>query len=91
MKHEQHLHIIGKVEEASPSYRAGLRENDVIVFVGTTNVEKMSHDEVKVMIRAMALTTNHVQLTVLSKRDLPRYKVLQEKGLIDWSVMGLER
>jgi len=91
LKHEKHLHIIGQVEHASPSYRAGLRENDVIIFVGKTNVEKMSHDEVKIMIRAMALTTNHVELTVLFKSDLPRYKTLQEKGFINWSIMGLER
>jgi predicted metalloprotease with PDZ domain len=91
LKHQQHLHIIGEVEEASPSYRAGLRENDVILFVGKTNVERMTHDDIKVMIRAMALAMNYVELTVLSKLDIPRYKTLQEKGLIDWSVMGLER
>lgn len=91
LKHIQHLHIIGEVEKASPSYRAGLRESDVILFVGKTNVEKLTHDEIKTMIRAMALAINHVELTVLSKIDIPRYKTLKEKGLIVWSVMGLER
>lgn len=41
------------------------------------------------MIRAMALAINHVELTVLSRMDIPRYKTLKEKGLLDWSVMGL--
>ena len=91
LKFQQHLHIIGEVEQMSPSYRAGLRENDVILFVGKTNVEKSTHDDVKVMIRAMTLASNQVDLTVLAKSDIPKYKVFQEKGLIDWSVMGLEK
>ncbi len=91
LKYQQQLHVIGEVEEASPSYRAGLRENDVIIFVGKSNVEKLSHDDVKVMIRALTLASNQVELTVLSKLDIPKYKTLQEKGLVDWSVMGLEK
>ncbi|UJR23582.1 hypothetical protein I4U23_026571 [Adineta vaga] len=88
---QKHLHVIGEVEEASPSYRAGLRENDVILFVGKTNIEKLSHEDVKIMIRAAALASSHVELTVMSKADIPRYKTLKEKGLIDWSVMGLDQ
>lgn len=91
LKYQQHLHVIGEVEEASPSYRAGLRENDVIIFVGKINVEKLQHDDVKVMIRATTLSLNQVDLTVISKADMPRYKTLQEKGLVDWSVMNLEK
>ncbi|CAF3604202.1 unnamed protein product, partial [Rotaria sp. Silwood2] len=63
----KNLHVIGVVEEASPSYRAGLHENDVIIFVGKKNLEKLTHDDVKVMIRAMTLASNQVELTVLSK------------------------
>ncbi|CAF2842538.1 unnamed protein product [Rotaria sp. Silwood2] len=85
----KNLHVIGVVEEASPSYRAGLHENDVIIFVGKKNLEKLTHDDVKVMIRAMTLASNQVELTVLSKLHIPRYKKLQEKDLIDWSIMGL--
>ncbi|CAF1166753.1 unnamed protein product [Adineta steineri] len=44
-----------------------------------------------IMIRAAALASNQVELTVISKLDIPEYKTLQEKGLIDWSIMGLER
>jgi predicted metalloprotease with PDZ domain len=88
---QQHLHVIVKVEESSPSYQAGLCENDVIIFVGKTNVEKLTHEDVKVMMQAMILAANQVELTVLSKSDIPKYKTLQEKGLIDWSIMGLER
>lgn len=84
LKFQQHLHVIGDVDKASPTYRAGLRENDVIIFVGKESVEKLGHDEVKVMIRATVLASNHVTLIVLSKSDLPRYKRLLEKGLIDW-------
>ncbi|CAF1047627.1 unnamed protein product [Rotaria sordida] len=91
LKYQQDLHVIGEVEEASPSYRAGLRENDIIIFIGKKNVEKATHDDVKVMIRAMILASNQVEITVLSKLDIPRYKTLQEKGLIDWSIMGLEK
>jgi hypothetical protein len=91
LKFQQHLHVIGKVEQNSPSYRAGLRENDVIMFVGKTNVEKLTHDDVKVMIRAMTLAMHSVELTVLAKIDIPKYKTLQEKSLVDWSIMGLEK
>ncbi|CAF1239668.1 unnamed protein product [Adineta steineri] len=35
-----------------------LRENDVILFVGKTNVEKLTHEDIKVMIRAAALASN---------------------------------
>ncbi len=41
LKYQQSLHVIGEVEKASPAYRAGLRQNDVILFVGKTNVEKL--------------------------------------------------
>ena len=88
---QQQLHVIGEVEKSSPSYRAGLREHDVIIFVEKTNVEKLAHDEVKLMIRARTLASNQVDLTVLSKLDIPRYRGLYEKGLIDWSIMGLEK
>ena len=53
-------------------------------------MEKLLHDDVRVMIRAMTLASNYVELTVLSKLDIPRYKTFREKSLIDWSVMGLE-
>jgi hypothetical protein len=43
------------------------------------------------MIREAALGSDHVELTVISKSDIPKYKTLQEKGLIDWSIMGLEK
>lgn len=91
LKYQQDLHVIGAVEEESPSYRAGLRENDVILFIGAKNVEKLNHDDVKVMIRAMGLASDQVELIVISKLDIPRYKVMQEKGLIDWSSIGLEK
>ena len=91
LRYQQDLHVIGAVEEDSPSYRAGLRENDVIIFVDKKNVEKLNHDDVKVLIRATALASDHVELLVLSKLDLPRYKKLQEKGSIDWASMELEK
>ncbi|CAF0751240.1 unnamed protein product [Adineta steineri] len=71
--------------------KTGLRENDVILFVGKTKIEKLTHEDIKVMIRAAALASNQVDLTVISKLDIPEYKTLQEKGLTDWSIMGLER
>lgn len=91
LKHQQDLHVIGTVEEASPSFDAGLRENDVILFIGNKNVEKLSHEDVKVMIRAMTLASDHVELIVLSKSDVPKYKTMQEKGFIDWSIIGLDK
>lgn len=91
LKYQQHLHVIGAVEKSSPAYRAGLRENDVILVVHKTNVEKLTHDDIKVMIRALTLAAKEVELTVVSKLDIPKYKTLQEKDLIDWSIMGLEK
>ena len=91
LKYQQDLHVIGAVEQASPSYDAGLRENDVILFIGNKNVEKLTHDDVKVMIRAIAIAAVHVELVVLPKADIPKYKTMQEKGFIDWPSIGLEK
>ncbi|CAF0784739.1 unnamed protein product [Adineta steineri] len=88
--YRQNLHIINEVEKTSSAYRSGLRENDVIVFVGKTNVERMVHDDIKTIIRAMALTSDYIELIVLSKNDIPRYRILREKHLINWSVIRLE-
>ncbi|CAF0807665.1 unnamed protein product [Adineta steineri] len=88
--YRQNLHIINEVEKASPAYHSGLRENDVIIFVGKTNVERMVHDDIKTIIRAMALTSDYIELIVLSKNDIPRYRILREKHLIDWSIIRLE-
>jgi hypothetical protein len=63
----------------------------VIIFVGKRNVEELTHDDVKVMIRATALALDHVELTVLLKSDLPKYKTQRGNGPIDWSMFGLEK
>ena len=90
LKFQHNMHVIGEVESASPSYDAGLRHNDVIIFVGKKNVEELTHEDVKVMIRAMSLALDHVELTVLPRSDLPKYKTLRGHGPIDRSMFGLD-
>lgn len=84
LRYQNGLHLIDQVEPGSPAYNAGLREDDVILFVDQKNVEQMTHDDVKILIRKLALSNVDIDLVLIRKGDVQRYKAYQEKKTIDW-------
>lgn len=84
LRYQNSLHLIDQVEEDSPAFNAGLREDDVILFVDKKNVEKMTHDDVKILIRTLSLSNTNIDLILLKKSDMQRYRNYQQENTIDW-------
>jgi C-terminal processing protease CtpA/Prc len=84
LRYQNGLHLIDQVEEGSPAYNAGLREDDVILYVDKKNVEQMTHDDVKILIRKLSLSNTNIDLILIKKHDVQRYKIYQERNSIDW-------
>ncbi|CAF0852377.1 unnamed protein product [Adineta steineri] len=84
LRYQNGLHLIDQVEENSPAYNCGLREDDVIIFVDKRNVEQMTHDDVKILIRKLSLSNTNIDLILLRKNDMGRYKTYQEKNSVNW-------
>lgn len=84
LRYQNNLHLIDQVEENSPAYNAGLREDDVIIFVAKKNVEQMTHDDVKISIRKLSLSNTDIDLILIKKSDIQRYRAYQQSHTIDW-------
>jgi len=84
LRYQNGLHLIDQVEEDSPAYTAGLREDDVILYVDKKNVEQMTHDDVKILIRKLSLSNTNIDLILIKKSDMQRYKAYQERNSINW-------
>jgi C-terminal processing protease CtpA/Prc len=84
LRYQNGLHLIDQVEEDSPAYSAGLREDDVILFVDKKNVEQMTHDDVKNLIRKLSQSNTNIDLIIIKKTDIARYKAYQERNSINW-------
>jgi hypothetical protein len=84
LRYQNGLHLIDQVEEVSPAHNSGLREDDVILYVDRKNVEQMTHDDVKILIRKLSLSNTNIDLILIKKNDVPRYKKYQENNSIDW-------
>ncbi|CAF4041131.1 unnamed protein product [Rotaria sp. Silwood2] len=84
LRYQNGLHLIDQVEGDSPAFNAGLREDDIILFVDKKNVELLTHDDVKILIRKLSLSNTDIDLILIKKTDVPRYKNYQEKNSIDW-------
>ncbi len=84
LRYQNGLHLIDQVEENSPAHNAGLREDDVILYVDKKNVEQMTHDDVKILIRKLSLSNTNIDLILIRKTDILRYKSYQETNAIDW-------
>ncbi|CAF0730470.1 unnamed protein product [Rotaria sp. Silwood1] len=84
LRYQNGLHLIDQVEEGSPAFTAGLREDDIILFVDKKNVELLTHDDVKILIRKLSLSNTNIDLILIKKNDVSRYKKYQEKDSIDW-------
>lgn len=44
----------------------------------------MTHDDVKILIRKSALSNTDIDLILINKNDVPRYRAYQERNNIDW-------
>jgi hypothetical protein len=84
LRYQNGLHLIDQVEENSPAYNAGLREDDVILYVDRKNVEEMTHDDVKILIRKLSLSNTNIDLILMKKNEIPRYKNFEQNNAVDW-------
>ena len=84
LRYTNDLHVIDAVEHDFPAFNAGLRENDVVLFVNKENVEEKSHDDVKKLIRTLATANMPIDLILIRRKDAELYKELQEKDSINW-------
>ena len=87
LRHSNRLHVIDAVEMDFPAYSCGLREGDVILFVNRENVEQLSHDEVKKRIRHLMKTGEEVDLILMARDDVQRYRDYQQQNSIDWNTI----
>ena len=87
LRYQSGLHLIDQVEEESPAYNAGLREDDVILYVDRKNVEQMTHDDVKILIRKLSLSNTNIDLILIRRADMQRYKNYQGRNTIDWNAI----
>jgi hypothetical protein len=44
----------------------------------------MTHDDVKILIRRLSLSNTDIDLLLIRKNDVQRYKAYQEHNTIDW-------
>ncbi|CAF1569314.1 unnamed protein product [Rotaria magnacalcarata] len=84
LRYQNGLHLIDQVEEDSPAYITGLREDDIILYADKKNVEHLTHDDVKILIRKLSVTNMDIDLILMKKSDIPRYKNYEEKNSINW-------
>jgi predicted metalloprotease with PDZ domain len=87
LRFSNRLHVIDAVETEFPAYTCGLREGDVILFVDRQNIEQLSHDEVKKRIRHQMKAGEEVDLVIMARDDVQRYRDYQEHNSIDWKTL----
>ncbi|CAF1516560.1 unnamed protein product [Adineta ricciae] len=78
------LHVIRDVDDTMSAYNYGIRDEDVILYVNRQNVERMTHDDVKILIRKFSISNEFFHLILIKKADVQRYKDYKEKSFIDW-------
>ncbi|CAF4563054.1 unnamed protein product [Rotaria sp. Silwood1] len=87
--YKHNFHIIDSVQINSPAYNSGLRTDDVVLFVNKKNVERMKHSNIKTLIQTVASSNQFIDLILINKNDIKRYKHYQEKNRIDWKTILL--
>jgi C-terminal processing protease CtpA/Prc len=78
------VHVVGNVEENYPAYNNGLRNDDVILFINNQNIELMTHNDVTMLLRSLVQSNEIVDLILINKTDVERYKNYKEKSFINW-------
>ncbi|UJR23589.1 hypothetical protein I4U23_026578 [Adineta vaga] len=85
LHHVDNLHIISDADKHMSAYKCGVRNDDVILYINKENVEQMTHDDVKILIRMFTISNEIFHLILLQKNDVKRYRDYQEKSFIDWT------
>lgn len=44
----------------------------------------MTHDDVKILIRKLSLSNTNIDLILIRRSDIQRYKNYQEQNTVDW-------
>jgi len=83
--YEDGFHIINNIENNFPGYNSGLRNHDIILFVNKKSIQKLLPNDLTMLIRSLVLTNKIIDLIILKKNDLQRYKNYQRKKSIDWN------
>jgi C-terminal processing protease CtpA/Prc len=79
------FHIINNIEKNFPGYNYGLRNHDIILFVNKKNIQQLLSNDLTMLIRSLVITNKIIDLIILKKNDLQRYKNYQTKKSIDWN------
>ncbi|CAF3164126.1 unnamed protein product [Rotaria socialis] len=87
LRYQNGLHLIDQVEDDSPAYIAGLREDDIILYADKKNVQQLTHDDVKILIRKLSIKNMDIDLILMKKSDVPRYKNYEETNSINWKLI----
>jgi len=85
--YEDNVHIINNVEINFPAYNSGLRDCDIILFVNKKSIQQLTHDDVIILLRSLVLSNQSVDLIIMNKNDIQRYKNYQRKKIIDWNLI----
>ncbi|CAF5027913.1 unnamed protein product, partial [Rotaria socialis] len=65
LRYQNGLHLIDQVEDDSPAYIAGLREDDIILYADKKNVQQLTHDDVKILIRKLSIKNMDIDLILM--------------------------
>ncbi len=85
LHYEDGFHIINNIDINYPGYKSGLRDNDIILFINKKNIQQMTHDNVTILLRSLVSSNEIVDLIIIKKTDLQRYKNYQRKKIINWN------
>ncbi|CAF3486275.1 unnamed protein product [Rotaria socialis] len=85
LRYTANLHMTDGVKINFPAYNSGLRSGDVILFINKKNIEQMTHNDVKVIIQTLTKSNQTIDLIVINKNDMQRYRNYKENNVIDWN------
>lgn len=87
LRYTSGLHMIDGVKFNFPAYNSGIRSGDVILFIEKRSAEQMTHDDVKLIIQTLTSSNQIIDLIVINKNDMQRYKEYGGKDSIDWQTI----
>ncbi|CAF1923732.1 unnamed protein product [Rotaria magnacalcarata] len=87
LRYRNGLHLIDQVADDSPAYNTGLREDDIILYTDKKNVQQLTHDDVKILIRKLSIRNMNIDLILKKKSDVPRYKNYKKNNSINWKLI----
>ncbi|CAF5004827.1 unnamed protein product, partial [Rotaria socialis] len=61
--------------------------DDIILYADKKNVQQLTHDDVKILIRKLSIKNMDIDLILMKKSDVPRYKNYEETNSINWKLI----